>query len=135
MRLMSISSFLKENENKVFAWGEWDCVHFVARWIEYSGKSLFDSFDSWNYDNVASARKSYIHLLRSHDATSINDILDAHYTRCDHIPPKGSIVSRKSDNAFGFALGIVEGYRGIFVADGGYVKMPLDPLSDRYWKL
>ena len=135
MQNKKLSSFLKENKSKVFSWGDWDCIHFVANWIDYQGKPLFDKFEDWDYHDIKAARKSYVKFLKGHGCRSISEVFDKFYDRSDSIPPRGSIVAKRTNSLSGVALGIVDGYRGIFVGHEGYVSLPLDPETDRYWIL
>lgn len=129
----TLRSFIREYEQDTFEWGRTDCIHFVARWIEYNNLPLFDDFSAWDYSDVKTARSSYVKFLRNHKARSITDVLDQYYTRVSHIPMSGGIVAKRSHSTLGRALGIVEGPRGLFMDYDGIKSLPLDPDKDLYW--
>jgi hypothetical protein len=129
----TLRSFLRQYEHETFEWGRTDCIHFVARWLEYNSIPLFDAFDEWDYSDVKTARSSYVKFLKKHKARSITDVLDQNYCRVSHIPMSGGIVAKRSNSTFGRALGIVEGSRGLFMDWDGVKSLPLDPDKDLYW--
>lgn len=120
-----LNDYIAAARKRPFAWGEHDCVQFVRGHVEMQTDRLIP---------VPSYRgkRGAVALLRTYD---LKKELDARFARCPHVPPRGSIVARKTpeDRPLGYVLGIVVSDRAAFVSPNGLVFAKLEPETDSYW--
>lgn len=121
---MDLSTWLIENRDRSFKWGEWDCVLFVCEWLKIStgkdhGKRFFKK-----YSTAAGAYK----CLRKHFTVekledAVTEILGSPvplaFVRAGDI-----ICANLSNQELGVSLGICNGGVSWFLSDDGLMTKP-----------
>lgn len=134
---MSFSAYIESHRGEKFKWGLTDCIHFVGKGIRAQGVETFDHEDNYFYRNPHWAKKAYVEFLRKHEVRSVEELLDKKYQRVSYIPEDGSVVSRDSvgEGVTRKSLGFVCGRHAVFLGEVGLEFLPLEPETDRYWRI
>lgn len=116
----NLQKFLTANMREPFVWGEHDCFMGVSDGIEDVFGIPFASHLKGTYSTVQGA----LRIIKAQTGgTSLEDFT-THYagvSMCrDVFPRVGNIVSIQTDDAFGIAIGLHDGFRGWFISSEGY---------------
>lgn len=125
-----LNDYLRQQQTKTFQLGEHDCFTFTnGAWAAMYGEGYADKIIG-RYACAGPKRLKQL-LLDEYGHETIEGCLDAHMTRIDGIPPRGSLVITSAVGRWitGRALGIANGVRAVFIADKGVVHLPIDKIE------
>jgi hypothetical protein len=119
----SLNDYLASVRDKPFEWGVHDCAHFTLGAVEAQTGVRHDPPE---YSNARGAFACFVKQRMS-------DWFDERFERCAHVPPVGSIVVIKCDDAITQRAGVVVSDKAAFVSPSGLVFAKLRPETDLYW--
>lgn len=130
----ALTAYVESVKDTPFRWGQHDCVTFTNEALRIqTGAGYVENFDAI-YHTPKMAHTTLLAHLGDEGGQTLLDALDSRLNRLKTtIPPKGSIVARKTDDGvFGWALGVAMTHRAAFIgADGlAFVVMNCD---DLFW--
>ena len=76
-------------------------------------------------------RNLALKLYKKNLAIKPLEAVDDKLTRIDYVPPLGSLITTKEAKRWitGFAMGISNGKRGVFLSEGGLIHLPFDVVN------
>jgi hypothetical protein len=119
----NLNEYLASVRDKPFEWGTHDCAHFTLGAVEAQTGVWHEPP---KYSNARSAFACFV-------AQSMAEWFDERFTRCAHVPPVGSIVVVKCEDAITERAGVVVSDKAAFVSPIGLVFAKLRPETDLYW--
>lgn len=120
-----LADYIEQVRFKPFEWGVHDCLHFPLRAVEVQT-------GEWHEPPVYASPKE---ALRHAKTIDIVAEFDARFTRCPHVPPKGSLVVTPVEEGLRWRGGVVVGDRAAYVSPTGLVFARLQPDKELYWTL
>ena len=122
-----LNNFISQIKDKPFSWGEHDCLTFTnSAFREMYGEGWAD--DWFGRYNEKSGVKA---LQEEFGYKTCIEAVDDKLTRIDYVPPLGSLITTKEAKRWitGFAMGISNGKRGVFLSEGGLIHLPFDVVN------
>lgn len=129
----NLPQYLKAVKDVPFKWGEHDCLTFTNNaWKEMHGYGWADDWLDRYMDGVRPLGKEK--LQKTYGFRTFVEAVDSRLRRVDHIPPRGSLVSKKVNRRWcvGNSLGIAVGNRAAFLSQSGVVYVPIESI-DMAW--
>lgn len=120
----SLNSYIKTVKDKPFLWGKHDCLTFTnSAFHEMYGQGWADDWIG-RYSHSMGAKE----LQKEFGYKSFIKAVDDKLTRINYIPPLGALIATKEAHRWitGFAMGISNGKRGVFLSEQGLIHLSFD---------
>jgi len=120
----SLNSYITTVKDKPFLWGKHDCLTFTNNaFHEMYGQGWADDWIG-RYNHNMSAKE----LQKEFGYKSFIKAVDDKLTRINYIPPLGALIATKEAHRWitGFAMGISNGKRGVFLSEQGLIHLSFD---------
>ena len=119
----TLNDYLARVRSKHFEWGVHDCAHFTLGGVEAQT-------GVWHEPPAyTNAREAFACFRKQ----SMSEWFDQRFERCPHVPPVGSIVVVRCDDAIIERAGLVVSDKAAFVSSSGLIFRKLQPAADKYW--